>query len=120
MPSRRAASIAVSAARRDRRSGRTSDFTRRRPRHRKPATGPANAVSRMSPPHDGGLLLLDIEVGDAQRVFLDKVATRLHLIAHQAGEQAVGVRGIRDLHLQQRTDVRIERRFPELLGIHFA
>ena len=41
----------------------------------------------------------DVEVGDGARVFLDELATRLDLVAHQHREDAVGGGGILDRHL---------------------
>src|SRR5262245_51015169 len=61
---------------------------------------------------------LDVEIGDVERVLLDEVAARLDDIAHQSGEDLVGDVGVLDLDLQQDAVVRIERGFPELLGVH--
>src|SRR4029079_945917 len=63
---------------------------------------------------------LDVAVDDVQRVVLDENAARLDFVAHQAAEKIVGVVGLLDLDLQQRARFRIERGFPELVGIHFA
>src|SRR5262245_2667586 len=63
---------------------------------------------------------LDIQVGDAQRVGLDEVAPRLDEVAHQLGEDQVGVRAFLDLDLEQRAHIGVERRFPELLRVHLA
>ena len=41
-------------------------------------------------------------------------------IAHQLGEDIVGLVDLLDLHLQQRAFVGVERRFPELVRVHFA
>ena len=51
-----------------------------------------------------------------QRVVLDEFAARLDHIAHQLGEQIVGLVGVLDLHLQQRARVLVQRGFPQLLG----
>ena len=47
-------------------------------------------------------------------------APGLDFVAHQPGEQHVGVGGVVDLDLQQRAHIGIERRFPQLLGVHLA
>src|SRR5690606_23163162 len=53
-------------------------------------------------------------------VLLDKGAARLNLVAHELGEEIVGLVAFLDLHLKQRTGIDIERRLPELLRVHFA
>ena len=63
---------------------------------------------------------LDVEVGDAQRIVLDELAARLDHVAHQPREDLVGDVGLRDFDPKQRAVGRIERRFPQLLGVHFA
>src|SRR6185295_3277694 len=62
----------------------------------------------------------DVKVGDRQGVALDELTARLDDIAHQPREDLVGLAEIADLHLQQRARLLVERRLPELLGIHFA
>src|SRR4051812_41844128 len=62
----------------------------------------------------------DVEVGDAQRIVLDEFAPRLHDVAHQLDENVVGFDGFLDANLQQRAHFAVERRLPELLGIHLA
>ncbi len=59
----------------------------RRPYHRAAYWG-----ERARPP-------LDVEVGDGQGVVLDELAARFDLVAHQAGEQRVGVSRVVDLDL---------------------
>src|SRR6476646_7589896 len=71
-------------------------------------------------PHRLGAVSSDVEVGDVQRVGLDEVAARLDDVAHQLGEDVVGVGDLLHLHLQQRADVAVERRLPELLRVHLA
>src|SRR5829696_1320663 len=63
---------------------------------------------------------LHVQIRNAQRVRLNELAPRLHLVAHQLGEDVVGLVGLANLYLQERADVRVERRFPELVGIHLA
>jgi hypothetical protein len=67
--------------------------------------------------HDGLLKRPDC---DAQRILLDELAARLDHVAHQLGEDRVGDIGLVDLHHQHRAVLRIERGFPELLGVHLA
>jgi hypothetical protein len=54
------------------------------------------------------------------RLPLDEVAPRLHLVAHQHGEHAVGLDGVVDLHAQQAAHGGVHGGFPQLLGVHFA
>jgi hypothetical protein len=56
----------------------------------------------------------------AEGVFLDEFAAWLDHVAHQPGEDFVGDVGLRDFDPQQRAIGRVERGFPQLLGIHFA
>src|SRR5581483_3373764 len=62
----------------------------------------------------------DVEVGDVEGVVLDEFAARLDDVAHQGGEDLFRLVGVGDLNLQQAAGLRIERRLPELLGIHLA
>lgn len=61
-----------------------------------------------------------VQVRHAQRVLLDEFAARFDDVAHEPREDLVGDIGLRDLDLEERAVLRIERGFPELLGIHFA
>ena len=54
-----------------------------------------------------------VDVG-AERIVLDEFAARLDHVAHQLGEDVVGLVDLLDLHLQQRARVGVERGFPEL------
>lgn len=38
---------------------------------------------------------------DVQSIFLNEITAGLDLVTHQAREQAVGIRGVVDLHLEQ-------------------
>ena len=62
----------------------------------------------------------DVEVGDVERVFLDEFAARFDDIAHQPGEDRVGRVGFAFVDPQERAGNGVERRFPQLLGVHFA
>ena len=55
-----------------------------------------------------------------ERVGLDEFAARLDEVAHQGREGFLGEVGVADPHLEQRAGFRVERRFPELLGVHLA
>src|SRR6202022_4933551 len=61
-----------------------------------------------------------VEVGDGERVCLDKVAARLDEIAHQGRESLLGRVGVADLDLKQTPDLRIECGLPQLLRVHLA
>src|SRR5437764_12703803 len=67
-----------------------------------------------------GLASLDVEIGDAQRIVLDELAAGLDDVAHEAREDLVGDVRLRDLDAEQRAVGRVQRRFPQLLGVHFA
>ena len=51
---------------------------------------------------------------------LDKLLAGLHLVAHKDIEEAVGLLGVVNGHLFHRPGLRVHRRVPQLLGIHFA
>ena len=55
-----------------------------------------------------------------QRVLFDELAARFDDIAHQRREDLVGGDRVLDAHLEQAARFRIDRGFPQLLGIHFA
>src|SRR4051794_8219101 len=63
---------------------------------------------------------LDVEIGDAEGIVLDELAARFDDVAHEAGEDLVGDVRLCDLDPQQRPVAWIKRRFPQLLGVHFA
>lgn len=62
----------------------------------------------------------DVQVANVQCVFVDELATGLHLIPHEHTENLIGTDRIVDTHLQQGSCVGIHRRFPKLVGVHFA
>src|SRR6185369_13123875 len=68
----------------------------------------------------GPVWFLNVEVRDAEGIILNELAARFDDVAHQAREDLVGDIGLRDFDAEQRAVRRIERRFPQLLGVHFA
>src|SRR5262249_54214852 len=62
----------------------------------------------------------DVEVPHVERVLLDELPPRLHLVAHEGGEDLVGLVRVLDLHLQQRPRLGIHRGLPELRRVHLA
>lgn len=44
---------------------------------------------------------LNVEIGDAQRIFLDELPARFDDVAHQPGEDLVGHVGLLDFDLEQ-------------------
>ena len=62
----------------------------------------------------------DIEIDDLERVALDEVAARIDNVAHERAEDLVGLVGMIDPHLEKDPPVGVERRLPELLGVHLA
>src|SRR5215471_256798 len=63
---------------------------------------------------------LDVEIGDAEGVGLDKVAAGLDEITHKGREGLLGRIGVADLDLEKRADLGGERSFPQLIGVHLA
>ena len=63
---------------------------------------------------------LNVQVRHVQRVLADEIASWLHHVAHEFGEDVVGFVEFGDFYAQQRADVGIQRGFPELVGVHFA
>jgi hypothetical protein len=55
---------------------------------------------------------LNVEIGDFQRVLLDKITPWLDVIAHQRFEYRARLIGLRNPHLQERAGFDIERGFP--------
>src|SRR5690349_301293 len=61
----------------------------------------------------------DVEVLHVQGVVLDELAAGRDLVAHEEGEEGVGLGGVADVHLEEPAVVGVHRRFVELLGVHF-
>src|SRR3954452_5965498 len=62
----------------------------------------------------------DIEEAHVLGVLLDELPTRLDLVAHQHGEDAIRYGGVLDLEAHQHPPRRIQRGVPELGGVHLA
>src|SRR5215207_8950912 len=62
----------------------------------------------------------DVQGADVACVGLDEVASRLHLVAHQQGEDLVGRLGVLEVDLLEDAGLRAHRRLAQLLGIHLA
>ena len=58
-----------------------------------------NGAIRINRPNNGQSL--DIQISHTQRIILNELATRFDVVAHQPGEQTVGIGGVVDLDLQQ-------------------
>src|SRR5438552_1725514 len=67
-----------------------------------------------------GMLLLDIQVHDFLRVFLDVLPARFDGLAHEDREEGVSGRGILDRHLFQDSSRGIHRGLPEFIRVHIA
>ncbi len=63
---------------------------------------------------------LDINIPRPQRVRLNKVPSRLHLIPHQHRKHPVRFDRVLDLHAQQAAHFGVHRGFPQLFGVHLA
>src|SRR6202035_5949863 len=59
---------------------------------------------------------LDVQVADVERVGLDELPPRLDLVAHQDGEDRVGLDVVLDPHLQEAAALGGHGGLPELLG----
>src|SRR5690242_356821 len=62
----------------------------------------------------------DVQVHHFEGVLLDEAAAPLHLVPHEQVEDLLGGLDVLELHLEQGALVGIERRLPELLGVHLA
>src|SRR5688572_4416613 len=71
-------------------------------------------------PADVRARALDVEVSYVFGVLLDKLAARLHVVAHQRLEQLVRFCVILHVDLQDRAALRVHRRLPELVGVHLS
>src|SRR5881397_3182226 len=67
-----------------------------------------------------GMLLLDVQVHDFLRVFLDVLPAGLDGLPHEDREKRIGGRGVLDCYLLQLTSGGIHRRLPELVGVHLS
>ena len=63
------------------------------------------------------VLCVDVGVGG---ILLDELATGLYVVAHQHGEDLVGLGGVLDGDLLQQTVLGIHGGLPELLGVHLT
>ena len=63
---------------------------------------------------------LNVEIGNGESVLLDEVAARLDEVAHQGRKCFFGDIFVVNLDQQQRAHLGVERRFPELIGVHLA
>ena len=62
----------------------------------------------------------DVEIADVECVVFDELAPRLDLITHQRREHLIGLGVILGADLQQRPVLRIHRRRPQGIRVHFA
>src|SRR5512140_3521883 len=62
----------------------------------------------------------DVEVLHVQRVALDELPARVHRVAHQDGEDLIGLHRVVHPDLEERAPRRVHGRLPELLGVHLA
>ena len=63
---------------------------------------------------------LNVEICDVQRIFLDELTPGLDDITHQLREDFIGELGLTNFNTQHRAILRIQCRFPQLFGVHFA
>ena len=66
------------------------------------------------------MTVLNVEIFDARRMFLDIFAARLDIVAHQKREHALGFDGILHRDLNHLAAFGVHRRFPQLMGVHFT
>src|SRR5256884_3866175 len=67
-----------------------------------------------------GMLLLDVQVDDFFRVFLDVLPARFDRLAHQDRKEGIGGRRILNRHLLQDPARGIHGRLPEFIRVHLA
>src|SRR5271167_924969 len=91
-----------------------------------PSATPANRSSRRRTDarlqdnrYNGDSARSHIHIG-GQRIVLDEFTARFDDVAHQLGEDVVGLVDLLDLHLQERALVGVKRGFPELARIHLT
>src|SRR6185312_6142427 len=63
---------------------------------------------------------LHVQVANVQRVLLNERSPGLDLVAHEDGEDGVGVDVVLDLHAQQAALGGVHGGFPELRRVHLA
>ncbi len=63
---------------------------------------------------------LHVQIPHVFGMRLDELLARIHGVAHEHIERAVGLRGIVHSHKQKRAVLGVHRRFPQLSGVHFA
>src|SRR5262245_47844169 len=79
--------------------------------------GKRNSHSLLPTPHSP---TLNVEVLHIERVVFNEASARLDLVAHQHGEDFVGLDRVVDPDLQERAFFGVHRRLPQLLRVHFA
>src|SRR5437899_13036413 len=67
-----------------------------------------------------GMLLLDVQVNDFLRVFLDVLPARFDGLPHEDREERVGGSGLLDRDLFQDSSRGIHRGLPEFIRVHLA
>src|SRR5947207_11523538 len=122
--SRQLAAPDLSLSRRASRQARNASTTRGN-RNPQVATAASSRPQRTAlrtepaPAWESTVTSLDIQVHHFQRVVLDELTARFHVFSHKGGENIFCRNGVFELHLQQRTRVRVHGGVPKLLGVHF-
>ena len=62
----------------------------------------------------------DVQVHDVFRVLLDPLAPGLHVLAHENGEDLVGLNGVVQSDAAQGAGLRVHGGLPQLVGVHLA
>jgi len=64
--------------------------------------------------------ILNVQIGDLERIFLNEIAARLDIVPHQSFEDVAGSIRLGHTHLQQGAHILVEGRFPKLVRVHFT
>src|SRR5204863_9430820 len=79
------------------------------------------AISRRLPPmRTSETSGSDVKVPHLAGLGLDELLARLDPLAHEPGEDLVGLGGVVDLDPQEHPRLGVHRRVPELVGVHLA
>src|SRR5262249_40808632 len=76
--------------------------------------------SFLLPSDSPALTFSNVQVLHIQRIIFNEPSARLDLIAHEDGEDFVGLDRVVDPDLQERAFFGVHRRLPQLLRVHFA
>ena len=65
-------------------------------------------------------MLLDVQIGNCQRIFLDELPSWLNVVAHEGRKDFIGFDRIIDFYQHQSPGFRVNGGVPQLVRVHFA